>query len=78
MDYFGPQRSPAAPLILVSGDGGTAVVEQMVHAPTSQAMTPVTSVLQLRDGAIVAGRTYADVAAWHRNGENAAPDKGSR
>ena len=67
LDYLGPACSSGAPLIIVSDDGAAAVVEQVVRAPASDALTTVTSVLQLQDGAIAAGRTYADVAAWDQS-----------
>lgn len=60
----GPERSAEEPLIITSDDGELAVVEQVVQAPLTAAATTVTSVLQLRDGVVFAGRTYADVAAW--------------
>jgi hypothetical protein len=41
----------------------SAVVEQLLQG-TDGATTPATSVLTLRDGVVVSGRTYLDVAAW--------------
>jgi ketosteroid isomerase-like protein len=48
--------------VIVAEDGTTAVVEQLVRR--AGASTPATSVVTLRDGVVIAGRTYVDVAAW--------------
>jgi ketosteroid isomerase-like protein len=49
--------------VILSANGVSAVVEQVLSVAEG-ATTPATSVLGLRDGVIVSGRTYLDVADW--------------
>ena len=49
--------------VVLGADSRSAVVEQMLRG-TEGVRTPATSVLTLRDGVVVSGRTYLDVAAW--------------
>lgn len=49
--------------VILSADAGSAVVEQMLQVGEG-ATTPATSVLTLREGIVVEGRTYLDTAAW--------------
>jgi ketosteroid isomerase-like protein len=52
--------------VIVDEDGGPAVVEQLLQV--GGRATPATSVVTVRDGVIVAGRTYVDVEAWDEQG----------
>jgi ketosteroid isomerase-like protein len=49
--------------VILGADGSCAVVEQLLRGADGTT-TPATSVVTLRDGVVVAGRTYLDVAAW--------------
>ena len=49
--------------VVLGADARSAVVEQLLGCADG-GTTPATSVLTLRDGAVVEGRTYLDVAAW--------------
>jgi ketosteroid isomerase-like protein len=56
--------------VILNVDAGSAVVEQLLRG-TEGASTPATSVLTLRDGVVITGRTYLDVAAWRGVAEKA-------
>jgi ketosteroid isomerase-like protein len=56
--------------VILGADGSSAVVEQLLRGADG-ATTPATSVVTLRDGVVVAGRTYLDVAAWRDAGRGA-------
>lgn len=49
--------------VVLGADSRSAVIEQLLRG-TEGVRTPATSVLTLRDGVVVSGRTYLDVAAW--------------
>lgn len=49
--------------VVLGADARSAVVEQVLRTARG-ATTPATSVLTLRDGVVVSGRTYLDVAVW--------------
>lgn len=49
--------------VVLSADARSAVVEQVLQIGEG-ATTPATSVLTLREGMVVEGRTYLDTAAW--------------
>ena len=49
--------------VVLGADAGSAVVEQVLRVREG-VTTPATSVLTLRGGVVVLGRTYLDVAAW--------------
>jgi ketosteroid isomerase-like protein len=59
--------------LALGANGTSAVVEQLVRV-TGGGTTPATSVVTLRDGLVVSGRTYLDVAAW--GGPDCEVDRG--
>ena len=59
--------------VVLGANTRSAVVEQLARDGKGNT-TPVTSVLTLRDGVLVAGRTYLDVAAWRDENTDAGTD----
>lgn len=78
LEFVGPGRFSDGITIVASGSGELAVVEQQVVAPGSHAPSTVTSVVEIRNGLVASGRTYADVAAWSRPAADAVGESGSR